>query len=124
MNWSVETTVEFLRMAKRLYKKYRSLLDDIDAFKDGLRDDPFQGAVLTPGIRKMRMAIKSKGGGKSKGARIITLTYAVDEETGNVILLLIYDHNQADTVDAKLVKKLAEELGYNVNGLQADGKLI
>ena len=68
------------------------------------------------------MAIKSKGGGKSKGARIITLTFAVDEEKGKVVLLLIYDHNQADTVDRKMVKIVAQRLGYDVDDLQDEGK--
>lgn len=101
MKWSVDVTMEFLRMAKPLWKKYKSLMDDLDDFTKALTEDPFQGDVLQPGIRKIRMAIKSKGGGKSKGARIITLTFAVDEENGKVALLLIYDHNQADTVDRK-----------------------
>lgn len=123
MKWNVETTVEFLRMAKKLYKKYKSLLDDIEGFKQGLSENPFQGDMLTPGIRKIRMAITSKGGGKSNGARIITLTYSIDEGNGNIVLLLIYDHNMADTVDTNLVKKTATKLGYNMDELQEKGKL-
>lgn len=122
MKWSVEFTKEFLRMAKPLWKRYRSLMDDLDEFRKSLTDDPFQGVVLQPGIRKIRMAIKSKGGGKSKGARIITLTFAVDEEKAKVVLLLIYDHNQADTVDRKMVKIVAQRLGYDVDDLQDEGK--
>lgn len=57
MKWRVETTTEFLRMAKKLYKKYRSLLDDIEGFKKGIIENPLQGVQLTPGIRKVRMAI-------------------------------------------------------------------
>ena len=124
MKWNVETTVEFLRMAKKLYKKYRSLLDDIENFKNGLSEDPFQGVMLTPGIRKIRMAKTSKGGGKSNGARIITLTYSIDEENGTIALLLIYDHNMADTVDSNLVKETAEKLGFDMNDLQNEGKLM
>lgn len=123
MRWSVDFTVEFLRMAKPLWKKYKSLMDDIEKFKNSLSKDPFQGDVLQPGIRKIRMAIKSKGGGKSKGARIITLTFSVDEENGRVALLLIYDHSQADTVDRKMVRKIAKGLGYDVDALQDDGRL-
>lgn len=69
------------------------------------------------------MAIKSKGGGKSKGARIITLTFSVDEANGSVVLLLIYDHNQADTVDRRMVRIVAKGLGYDVDTLQREGKL-
>ena len=56
------------------------------------------------------MAITSKDGGKSKGARIITLTYSIDETNGNIVLLLIYDHNIADNVNTNVVKDIASEL--------------
>lgn len=124
MKWNVEFTQEFLHMAKPLWKKYKSLMNDIEKFRDSLADNPFQGDLLQPGIRKIRMAIKSKGGGKSKGARIITLTFSVDEENGKVAMLLICDHNQADTVDRNMVRILAKELGFDVDELQEGGKLI
>lgn len=124
MKWNVEFTQEFLDMAKPLWKKYKSLMNDIEKFRDSLADNPFQGDLLQPGIRKIRMAIKSKGGGKSKGARIITLTFSVDEENGKVAMLLIYDHNQADTVDRNMVRIVAKELGFDVDELQEGGKLI
>lgn len=124
MKWNVEFTQEFLHMAKPLWKKYKSLMNGIEKFRDSLADNPFQGDLLQPGIRKIRMAIKSKGGGKSKGARIITLTFSVDEENGKVAMLLIYDHNQADTVDRNMVRIVAKELGFDVDELQEGGKLI
>ena len=123
MKWSVDFTIEFLRMAKPLWKKYKSLMEDLDHFINSLAEDPFKGDILQPGIRKIRMAIKSKGGGKSKGARIFTLTFAIDEDNGKVALLLIYDHNQADTVDRKMVRVVAKKLGYDVDKLQGSGKM-
>ena len=123
MNWKIDPTDDFIRQAKKLSKKYRSLKQDLNEFRKELAENPFQGAELTHGIRKIRMAIASKGGGKSKGARIITLTYSIDEETGQIVLLLIYDHNQADTVDTKIVKLLANQLGYDVDSLEEKGKL-
>lgn len=123
MKWSVEFTMEFLRMAKPLRKKYKSLMEDLEDFRKSLSENPFQGVVLQPGIRKTRMAITSKGGGKSKGARIITLTFALDEANGKVALLLIYDHNQADTVDRSLVRTVAQSLGFDVEALQKEKKL-
>ena len=123
MKWNVDTTVEFLHMAKPLWKKYKSLLDDLENFKKELEENPFQGDMLTPEIRKIRMAITSKGGGQSKGARIITLTYSIDETNGNIVLLLIYDHNIADNVNTNVVKDIASELGYNMEELGGKGKL-
>ena len=52
MKWNVDTTVEFLHMAKTLWKKYKSLMDDLENFKKELEENPFQGDMLTPGIRK------------------------------------------------------------------------
>lgn len=123
MKWNVEVTLEFLRMAKRLKKKYRSLFTDLNTFKEDLARNPLQGAVLTPGIRKIRMAISAKGAGKSKGARVITLTYCINADEGNVVLLLIYDHNVADTVDSNMVKRMIHNMGIDWAQLQDQGKL-
>ena len=63
---------EFMRQFKRLAKKYPSLVSDYDTFKKELHENPFQGSDLGSGTRKVRMAIASKGKGKSGGARVIT----------------------------------------------------
>lgn len=123
MNWKVDVTDDFLRQAKKLAKKYRSLRQDLQGFRESITQNPFQGAELTNGIRKIRMPIASKGGGKSNGARIITLTYYIDDETGQIVLMLIYDHNQADTVDKNIVKILAKQLGHDVDRLNDEGRL-
>lgn len=123
MRWKINPTLSFEKDAKRLEKKYRSLKNDLRKFGQSLMIDPFQGDELTPGIRKIRMAIESKGGGKSKGARIITLTYYISEEDGEIVMLLIYDHNQADTVDANIIKKICKLLGYDIEKLEKEGKL-
>lgn len=39
-------------------------------------------------------------------------------------MLLIYDHNQADTVDRNMVRIVAKKLGFDVDELQEGGKLI
>ena len=50
-----------------------------------------QGDEITKDIRKIRMAIKSKGKGKSGGARVITFNILTDVKNGQVVFLLIYD---------------------------------
>ena len=72
MNFKVIPTPTFAKSLKALAKRYRSMKADMDAFRKSLEEDPFQGTELTPGVRKIRMAITSKGGGKSGGARVIT----------------------------------------------------
>lgn len=55
----------------------------------------------------MRLAIASKGKGKSGGARVIT--YVVTEDL-EVNLLSIYDKSDYDTVDTKAMKRGVTEL--------------
>ena len=70
MSYKISTLSYFDVAAKRLAKKYPSFKDDLKVFSDSLQGKPLQGDELTPGIRKIRMAIKSKGKGKSGGARV------------------------------------------------------
>ena len=60
---------------------------DFGKFKESLKEDPFQGVDLGGGLRKIRMAIDSKRKGKAGGARVITYTTLVDENTGEVWLI-------------------------------------
>lgn len=90
MNFKVIPTSPFERSFKALAKRHRSLKQDILAFINSLQENPFQGDELSPGIRKIRMAIASKGRGKSGGARVITYTIVTTETNGSVFLLDIY----------------------------------
>ncbi|MDO4511895.1 MAG: addiction module toxin RelE [Bacteroidales bacterium] len=111
MNLQINVTTEFAKAVKRLHKRYRSLADDLRLFQESLKENPFQGVELTPGIRKVRMAIKSKGKGKSGGARVITYNVLTSECDGVITLLLIYDKEDDSTVKLEVVKELVESLG-------------
>ena len=67
-------TAEFKRQIKRLRKKYASLQSDFDELLAELSENPFAGVDLGDGVRKVRMAIKAKGKGRSGGARVIHIT--------------------------------------------------
>ena len=123
MNWTIDFTKEFLRGAKILKKRYVSFMGDMADFTKGIMENPFQGAELAPGIRKIRFSIASKGKGKSGGARVITLTYYVSEKEGKIHFLIIYDKSDADTVDVKVVQQYVKELGLNLQALQEQGLL-
>ena len=69
-----------------------------------------QGVELCPGIRKIRMAITSKGRGKSGGARVITYTLLLAENEGRVYLIDIYDKADYSTVDVTAIQKIVNEL--------------
>ena len=56
---------------------------------------------------KIRIAIKSKGKGKSGGARIITFLVTENRE---IYLLTIYDKSEFDNLDDKILKSIIESL--------------
>ena len=113
MSFKVIVTSEFSKAAKRLGKKYPSFKKDYSSFVESIEEDPFQGVELYPGIRKIRLQIKSKGKGKSGGARVITFNVLVDNENGQVYLLLLYDKEDFSTVDVNVVRKLIGELNID-----------
>ena len=113
MNFEVIPTPDFERSFKSLAKRHRSLKADFHKFSKELEQYPFQGDELTPGIRKIRMAITSKGRGKSGGARVITYTVITLEDTGEVYLLDIYDKNDFSTVDIPTLQKIIKDLGIS-----------
>lgn len=108
MKVKIIPSVEFDRQFKRLAKKYKSLLNDYLTFSKELKKDPFQGSDLGGGVRKIRMAIASKGKGKSGGARVLTLTVLVSEDA-DVTLLTIYDKNEIDNVSDEYIRWLVSE---------------
>lgn len=108
MKVKVIPSPEFNRRFKRLAKKYRSLPTDYLTLSDKLKKNPFLGIDLGGGVRKIRMAIGSKGKGKSGGARVLTLTILVSEEA-DVTLLAIYDKEEIDNVSDNYIKWLISE---------------
>ena len=77
---------EFRKEIKHLAKKYRSIPEDLIELRTRLMDNPFEGVDLGMGVRKVRMSIKSKGKGKSGGARVITYSLTADVVQGNLLL--------------------------------------
>ena len=101
---------EFKRQFRRLRKKYQSLTDDLEDFQKELINNPLQGSDLGGGVRKIRMAIASKGKGKSGGARVLTLTVLVSDDA-DVTLLTIYDKGEIENVSDEYIKWLISETG-------------
>lgn len=80
MSYNLHVSSYFAKEAKRLSKKYPSFKHDLDKFKKSLQENPLQGTELSPGIRKIRMAIESKHKGISGGARVITYNVLAQEQ--------------------------------------------
>lgn len=104
----IKVTQLFLKSAKALSKKYRSFNDDYRTLIRDLEENPELGVDLGDGFRKVRMAVGSKGKGKSGGCRVITLDMIRRNDT--LYLIFIYDKSQAENVKLNVLKKLIEEL--------------
>ena len=70
---------------------YAQLLED-------LHQNPFLGTELGHRLRKVRLAITSKGKGKSGGARVITYTVIFAQADAEVKLITIYDKSERDNI--------------------------
>lgn len=111
MNFKTLTIPHFDKAIKALAKRHKSLKDDLILFRKSLEENPFQGTELSPGIRKIRLAITSKGKGKSGGARVITYTVFASEVNGKVYLIDIYDKSDYSTIDTKIIQSIISDLG-------------
>lgn len=110
MNVSIDFLPEFERRAKTLAKKYKSFPVDYDAFLDELEKNPFGGDPLGHNTYKHRMAIASKGKGKSGGARVIA--YHVQQLSEDILITLmsIYDKSEIDNVSDAYLRQLVREV--------------
>ena len=113
-NITVSVSDDFAKEAKRLAKKYPSFKQDYKDFLESIKNNPLQGDEITKNIRKIRMAIKSKGKGKSGGARVITFNILTDVENGHVVFLLLYDKEDASIVKVNVVKQLVRDMGFDI----------
>jgi mRNA-degrading endonuclease RelE of RelBE toxin-antitoxin system len=95
MDFNVITTRFFERKFKRLAKKYASLNADLRLVTKELKQNPTMGDPLGRSCYKVRMAIESKGRGKSGGARVISYVEIVEN---TVYLLSIYDKGETETI--------------------------
>jgi hypothetical protein len=112
MSYKITTIEVFDRQARKLARHYASFKDDYETLLEELSKNPLLGTDLGGGVRKVRMAIASKGKGKSGGARVITYTadVIVQQMEGELILLSIYDKSEQSTISDKEIKRLKEKV--------------
>ena len=76
-----------------------------------LEANPNLGTDLGGGLRKIRMAIASKGRGKSGGARVITFSVIISVEETEINLLTIYDKSERESISRAEIEQLLEKNG-------------
>jgi len=103
MSYKVSSIPLFDKQAKRLAKKFPSLKNDLAKLIDKLTTEPEQGKKLGNNFFKIRLAIASKGKGKSGGARVITFVKVVKS---TVYLAFIYDKSEKENVTDKELEQI------------------
>lgn len=105
MNYKVLTIPPFDKQFKKLVKRYPSIKSEIASLITELKSQPNKGMFLGNDCYKIRMAIASKGKGKSGGARVITY-FAISEQS--IFLLSIYDKSQQSDIEDKELLRLLD----------------
>lgn len=107
MSFDVVVSNPFERKLKRLAKRHKSLVTDLASLIDELVENPTLGVPIGKDCYKIRIAISSKGKGKSGGARIITQVRVVNQ---TVFLIDIYDKTDQESISDKELQMLIEIL--------------
>ncbi len=107
MSYKIIPTDNFNKEVKKLAKKHRSLKNDLIGLHKELLDNPTKGTSLGQGVYKIRMAITSKGKGKSGGARVISYFLTQNEE---IFLLSIYDKSERPDISDQEIKELIKDI--------------
>ena len=98
----------FRRDLKPLAKKFASLLDEVDNLIEQLFTSPQPGTPLGKNCYKIRLAVRSKSGGKSGGMHIITYVIvelrAQPSGVTTVYLAFIYDKSERENITDSQLK--------------------
>ncbi|GAB3424103.1 type II toxin-antitoxin system RelE/ParE family toxin [Niabella aquatica] len=106
MPFEIIPAPSFLKELKAIAKKYPSIKDDVNQLSQKLKKDPQTGTPIGKDCYKIRLAITSKGKGKSGSARVITCVKIIRR---TVYLLGIYDKADIENIsDAELRNRINE----------------
>jgi len=113
MKVTVRVSKSFKRLAKPLIKKYNSLSNELVQLQKDLENNPKLGTPIGSDSYKIRLAVKSKGKGKSGGLRVIShLSSEIigifnnDGDEISVTLVSIYDKSETASISDKELKEL------------------
>jgi hypothetical protein len=88
------------------------LPDDLAALELELIENPTLGVDLGSNFRKVRLAIKTKNKGKSAGARVITYSIVVSIIDAKIILVIIYDKGEEQSISDSRIKQIIRRFGF------------
>ena len=103
----LKQTPYFTKELRVLSKKYPSIFEDMELLATKLMVDPMIGTPLGSDFYKIRMAIKSKGRGKSGGARVIVNIMVVNKVVG---LISIYDKSEKENITQSELQEMIRQI--------------
>lgn len=107
MSYSIVATSFFEKELRRLSKKYPPLKKDMAGLMEQLLQQPAMGTPIGSDCYKIRLAITSKGKGKSGGATVITCLHVAGEL---LYLLSIYDKSETENISDQQLNKILKSL--------------
>lgn len=110
LNNTVTLTPHFEHRYKRFLKKFVSLESDVDSLIAKLTGTPTLGEPLGAGLYKIRLAVKSKGKGKSGGFRVISYLVTETDDSIEIFLLTIYDKSEEGSIKKEVLMVMAKAL--------------
>ncbi len=110
MSYNIVLSEGFKKEFKQLSKKYISLANDVAELGKLLKENPIEGTPIGNNCYKIRLAIRSKGRGKSGGARVITFVQIIKE---TVYLLSIYDKSEQENIADKEILERIKSIKIN-----------
>jgi hypothetical protein len=106
----VKITSFFEVRYKRLTKKFNTLEAEVDELVEQLLENPAMGTSLGAGLYKIRLASKSKGGGKSGGFRVITYLISEREDGIDIHLITMFDKSEESNIQKETLVKIVKQL--------------
>jgi mRNA-degrading endonuclease RelE of RelBE toxin-antitoxin system len=109
MSYEIVLTDTIKVAVRRLKKRYRHVVDDLEIAVNVLQERPELGKVIVGGhgVRKVRIANRDARRGKSGGYRV--LYYLVDKLRKLLYLLFIYAKSDREDVDTKEIEQLLKQ---------------
>jgi hypothetical protein len=93
-----------------LHTKFTSLRNDVAKLEAKLLATPKLGESLGAGLYKIRVAVESKGGGKSGGFRLITYLLEERNDGIDIFFITIYDKSEDATMPKKTLLNLVKDI--------------
>lgn len=103
LGYEIQKTKLFEKLVDNLYKRFKHIELDIEAFGDDLDDVSKLGIHLGKNVYKVRIANSDKNKGKSSGYRLISYL-KLEEET--LTYLYIYDKSDLESLSEKQLDKI------------------